>query len=222
MKEEKLYIVLIRGNTVLSKLIRWTTQAEYTHAAISLDKDLNYMYSFSRRYTNNPFFGCFRNENFDEGVYANFCKIPGSIFELTVTKDEYNHVSSIIADFLVNQHLYKYNYLGLVSNLAKINISRHNRFFCSEFVYHVLHKCGICDFGLPRSFVRPENLAQMIDGRIIYEGDLRQYVKAISLNKCINGNMCANSKFIYYICGFLTFLYFAGYIIGSLVAHMTL
>ena len=49
MERFYLYIVLTRTNTVMSKLIQIFKNYEYTHAAISLDKGLNQMYSFGRR-----------------------------------------------------------------------------------------------------------------------------------------------------------------------------
>ena len=178
MKTEKLYVVLVRCNTILSKMIRYTTQADYTHAAISLDKDLNNMYSFSRRYTNYPFMGCFRNERFDgNGLYAKQYEVPGIILEIPVTKEEYNKAASIIENFVENSHLYKYNYLGLICNFIGVDLQRENRFLCSEFVYHVLYDSEICNFGIPRGLIRPQNFLTQIKANIVYEGDLKQYVQ---------------------------------------------
>ncbi|NLL30406.1 MAG: hypothetical protein GX258_05050, partial [Clostridiales bacterium] len=69
MGKYNLYIVLTRTNTVISNLIHIVTNDQYTHAAISLDKELNNMYSFARRNTYNPFVGRFRREDINEGVY---------------------------------------------------------------------------------------------------------------------------------------------------------
>ena len=52
-----LYIVLTSLNTVIARLIWIIKKDEFTHAAISLDKQLEYMYSFGRKYTYNPFIG---------------------------------------------------------------------------------------------------------------------------------------------------------------------
>ena len=60
MEKRHLYIVLTRTNTVMSNLIQILKNDEYTHAAISLDKELNHMYSFGRRNTYNPFVGRFK------------------------------------------------------------------------------------------------------------------------------------------------------------------
>ena len=62
MENRCLYIVLTRTNTVISKLIHVINNDEYTHAAIALDKELDHMYSFGRKYTFNPFIGVFKHE----------------------------------------------------------------------------------------------------------------------------------------------------------------
>jgi len=62
MGEQYLYIVLTRPNTTISKLIKFIKKDEYTHAAISLDKELEQMYSFGRKHTYNPFIGKFNRK----------------------------------------------------------------------------------------------------------------------------------------------------------------
>lgn len=176
MSAKKLYVVLSRSNTILSGLIHMIKEDEYTHAALALDKNLEYMFSFGRRYTHNPFYGCFKREQLNKGVYAQQKNLPGLIMELTVSEHEYRQVKGMVEDFLLNRHLYTYNYMGLLSGMLGISHYSHNRFLCSEFVYYVLHQCGICDLGLPRNLVRPQNLTE-IDAKIIYQGNLKHYAQ---------------------------------------------
>jgi len=89
MEKHYLYIVLTRTNSTVSKLIGLFTKDEYTHAAISLDKDLNNMYSFARKYTFNPFIGRFKHENLNEGLYKFSKNLPGAIIEIEVSKEGY-------------------------------------------------------------------------------------------------------------------------------------
>lgn len=60
MEKYSLYVVLTRTNTVISKVVQLVKKDEYTHAAISLDEELNYMYSFGRKYSYYPFIGRFK------------------------------------------------------------------------------------------------------------------------------------------------------------------
>lgn len=167
---DRIYIVLSRSETVLSRMVNKLTGAEVTHAAISLDSELEYMFSFGRRWASNPFIGCFHRERIDEGIYKKADQLPGVVIELRVTPAQYRAVSKMISDFLLNYHRYEFNYLGLIKQALGRHHTEDNRFFCSEFVYHVLHSCGICDFKRPRSSVHPQELLSL--GRIVYRGDL--------------------------------------------------
>jgi hypothetical protein len=168
-----LYIVLTRTNTVMSNLIRIFKNDEYTHAAISLDKELNHMYSFGRRNTYNPFIGRFRKEDINEGVYM-FCNtLPGAIIEVEVSKQQYEKAKALLEHFISNSHLYKYNYKGLVHSLLNKPVCSDYSFLCSEFVYHILKESSIANLKISRNLVRPQSLLN-IEGRMIFKGNLKE------------------------------------------------
>ncbi len=174
MKKYYLYVVLTRTNTVVSKLIHFVSKDDYTHAVLALDKDLTYMYSFSRRYTHNPFIGRVRRENFSEGVY-NFQKVlPGVVIELEVSKEQYDTAISLLNNFIKSPNIYKYNYKGLLNSWLSRERCYENRFLCSEFVYYILNASGIADFNISRNLVKPQNLLNL-NGKVIFKGDLKEY-----------------------------------------------
>jgi hypothetical protein len=173
MGKSYLYIVLTRTNTMVSKLIQLFKNDEYTHAAISLDKELNYMYSFSRRDTYNPFMGRFKKEDIDEGLYK-FCHtLQGVIIEIEVSREQHEKAKALLDHFITNSSYYKYNYIGLLYNLFNKPVSRDGRFLCSEFVYHILKESGVADFEISKNLVRPQNLMDL-EGRIVYKGNLKE------------------------------------------------
>ena len=45
---KKVYIVLTNTGTFLSRIVNVYTRKEFSHVSISLDENLNYMYSFGR------------------------------------------------------------------------------------------------------------------------------------------------------------------------------
>ncbi|WFA09264.1 hypothetical protein [Tissierella sp. Yu-01] len=172
MDNEYLYIVLTRTNTVMSRLIQLLKKDEYTHAAISFDKNLDQMYSFGRRHTFNPFVGRFKKEEIDKGIYK-LCKtVPSVVIELKVSKQQYEKAKYVLERFISNSNLYKYNYMGLLYNLLNKPVCCDYSFLCSEFVYYILNESGIVDFKKSRNLIRPENLLD-IEGRMIYKGDLK-------------------------------------------------
>lgn len=189
-----IYIVLTRSETLLSRMICFITGAEYTHASLSLDRSLNYMFSFGRRWTRNPFVGCFRREDINEGVYANAAVVPGTVIRIDVTTDQYNAAARLVGDFLLNNHLYGYNYFGLMKQtVGRTHYSEH-RFFCSEFVYYILRECGIIARPIPRGHVRPQDFLWV--GEPVFQGDLREFQKQVRGNEqnLVTGNEGALPK----------------------------
>jgi hypothetical protein len=132
------------------------------------------MFSFGRRKTNNPFVGCFKHERISDALYAACSEVPGIVIEITVTEAQYESVTSQLEAFLLDGHLYGYNYLGLVGNLWGISHPIEKRFFCSEFVYHVLRESGICNFKKSPGLVCPQDLMNL-QGRVIFQGNLKEY-----------------------------------------------
>jgi len=176
MQEQKycLYIVLTRPKTTISRLIQLITKDEYTHAAISLDKKLNHMFSFGRKTFYNPFYGGFVQERLDQGLYKHHKTLPGIIMEIEVSENQYVHAKHLLNHFISQRNSYKYNYKGLLHNLLQKESCYRDRFLCSEFVYFILQECGIIDFQISRNLIRPQSLLQ-IKGRIVYQGNLKQY-----------------------------------------------
>ena len=59
---KKIYFVLTYTGTILSKIVHIYTKQEFCHSSLSLDKDLNEMYSFARFKYHTPLIGGFTKE----------------------------------------------------------------------------------------------------------------------------------------------------------------
>lgn len=175
-----LYIVLTRTGTVLSRMIGFVTNDDFTHAAISLDENLNQMYSFGRKKVYNPFVGSFIKENLDEGIYGMCPNLQGVVIEVDVSRQQYNKAVDLIEEFINNSSIYKYNYMGLIDGLLNNEACYSDRFLCSEFVYYILNSCGAADLNIPRNLVRPQTLLD-VEGRIVFRGNLKNMKHAARL-----------------------------------------
>lgn len=184
MEKYCVYVVLTRTGTIISKLIHFIKNDEYTHASISLDKELNQMYSFGRKYVNIPFIGTFNKEEIDKGLYGFYKTVPCIILEIEVTKEQYENVSELISHFVTNKDRYKYNYMGLFYNLFNKSSGDGDRFLCSEFVYHVLKETDIADLDISRCLVRPQNLLD-IKSRVVYQGNLKYFDRCGSYKELV-------------------------------------
>lgn len=171
MKE--VYIVLTHTGTTLSRIIKWFTKDEFSHVSISLDLELNEMYSFGRLNPYNPFLAGFVHEYLNKGTFKRFYKTQAKIYSLEVTDDQYEDLKNSIIRFEHKREEYTFNIIGLLAVAIHVKIKKENSFYCAEFVKYVMEKSNIYT-GLPE-IVRPENFKKIIGMQEIYKGLLQKY-----------------------------------------------
>lgn len=177
---KNIYISLIRSGSPLGRMIASITKDEVTHAAISLDQNLDRMYAFGRKWQWCPFIGGFVKETYFEGYYGKFDNIHGKIIKVEVTDEQYRRAEEILRHFSENKSEYKYSIKKLLSNLADIEIIDEKSFICSEFVAYILRSSGIIEPDIPLNLISPQVLLEMLvlheKVDIIYNGDVKKYV----------------------------------------------
>ena len=175
---KKVYIVLAHTGTILSRIIKIVTGAEYTHASIALDEDLEKMYSFGRKYSYIAFIGGFVKEGNSFGTFKRFYNTEISVYELEVTNDQYEKACERIEYVKEHKDEYRFNILGLA--LAAINkkTNREKTFYCAEFVREVLEKSGIDTSELPK-VIKPEHFKELTGVKLIYKGLFKTYKNRI-------------------------------------------
>lgn len=172
-KTRKIYIVLTYTGTILSKIIKFYTKAEYSHVSLSLDKKLNKMYSFGRLNPYNPFIGGFVHEGINRGTFKRFKKTRTEIYCIEVTNEQYNKIRQEIKNIKLHKKNYKFNFIGLV--LAGINYKykRDNAFYCAEFVSHLMNEANI-EIQLSNT-VKPIDFKKYNNLDLLYKGVLKNY-----------------------------------------------
>ena len=108
---KQVYIVISQTGTVLSRILKLITGAEYNHASISLADDLSVMYSFGRRNPYNPFWGGFVTESAHFGTFKRFAKTKVTVLAVDVSPKKYEAMSSFLDNMLTTRSDYGYNYL---------------------------------------------------------------------------------------------------------------
>ena len=171
---KKIYIIVSFTGTILSRIVRLWTRKKYSHTSISLDKDLTEMYSFGRINPYNPFLGSFVHESPKWGTFKRFKNTKCIIISLDVNDNQYNDAKKTIDEFIKNgQKYYKFNIRGVVFAAFNKRIRQHKKYYCSEFVKHVLDKAKI-DNNLPE-IVKPMDFLKIDNYDVIYEGYLKNY-----------------------------------------------
>lgn len=170
---KKVYIVLTSTTTYLARIIRTYTKDEYSHSSISLDKELNQMYSFGRLNPYNPFWGGFVHEGINIGTFKRFSRTRAKIYSLEVDDEQYEKLKYAISYIKKLRKYYKFNTLGLFAVGFKIKIRSDKSFYCAEFVKHVLEEANI-ETMLP-DLVKPEDFKLIKNLKLEYDGLLKFY-----------------------------------------------
>ena len=135
---KKVYILLTYTGTLLSKVIKIYTRDTYSHASISLDQDLEKLYSFGRLNPYNSFIGGFVHEGINHGTFKRFYKTKSVLFSLEVTDKEFYEINKIIKKIDKNKENYHFNVLGLLFVIFKKKRKKKDYFYCAEFVKFIL------------------------------------------------------------------------------------
>lgn len=176
---KKIYLVLTHTGTILSEIIKKYTKDEFTHASISLDIELNEMYSFGRLNPYNAFWGGFTHEYINKGTFRRFYNTKAKIYSLDITEEQYEELRNTIKQIEKNREKYTFNTLGLFAVGFHKRIKKEHSFYCAEFVKYVMEKAKI-DTKLPET-VKPEDFKNIEGLQEIYSGLLRKY-KSTKIN----------------------------------------
>ncbi len=169
------YVLLTGTNTVLAKTIRIYTGEPFSHASISLDKDLIELYSFARKQRFNPFVAGFVKEDIECGVFGADRNARCGVYEIPVTEEEYQKISCMINDFSEHRNEFGYNVKGLFAAIFDKEVFDGKHFMCSQFVYHVFQANGVSLFERGDGPVRPYHFHQNLEEQLVYRGNLHDY-----------------------------------------------
>lgn len=169
-----IYLVFTKTGTWLARTLSVFSETKYVHSSISFDPSFTEMYSFGRTNPNNPFSGGFVKENIFEGVFKKWHKCECIIFKVNVTQKQYHGLKRDIEFFYKNRHQYGYNFIGLFGILINKPIKRQNHYFCTQFVYELLHKHRLLNLGKPPGLVTTCDLLDSAGPTVFYEGYIHE------------------------------------------------
>lgn len=191
---KRIYIILTYSGTVLSRIVKAYTGAEYSHVSIGLDENLTKMYSFGRLNPYNPFIGGFVHEGINIGTFKRFKNTQTAVYSIMISDEQYNRLNQIVHKVEATSQEYKFNFIGLVAVALHMKIQRRRAFYCAEFVKYAMKKAQIKN-NLP-DIVKPEDFLNLENIRLEYKGALKQY-KVEELPTLNVANLCqiCNYKF---------------------------
>lgn len=171
---KEIYIVISQTGTILSRILKNVTGAEYNHASISLVSDLHTMYSFGRLNPYNPFWGGFVVESPYTGTFKRFSNTKAVVLAISISEEKYEEIYEAINTMCINPKKYHYNYLGLCLAAFRIAHQQKNCYYCSEFVKYILTKHNIEGADKLKPIVQPIHFLNL-PCTPIYCGKLNEY-----------------------------------------------
>lgn len=173
--QSKIYIVVSQTGTLLSRILKLITGAEYNHVSLSLTKDLETMYSFGRKWAYNPFWGGMVKESPNYGTFKRFRKTEAVVLEVPVDDDLYKEMTDYLEKMYLEKENYHYNYLGLILAAIKVHYHPTNHYYCSSFVKDVLVHFKLIAPDEMTEIVQPVHFMELFEEKKIYSGKLQLY-----------------------------------------------
>ena len=161
------YVVFSSTQYIIAKCIRLVTGHRYNHVSISLDGNLQTLYSFARRYEDTPFCGGFVVETPERYLRRNtaanvqICAIP-------VTDEQYESIRAHIDAYVAEEHEYVYNYISALTFLVRQRVALEKCHTCVDFAVELISMTG-ANISHER-FYSIRGLARNLSRYKIYEG----------------------------------------------------
>lgn len=174
----QIFIVLQHGGiTPLSKLIKFATGDEFTHAGISFNINLNPMYSFGAKEKSladkEASIG-FQQVN-PKSDYFRRGKVHYGLFLLEVDEACMIEIQKRLKFFIDNEAKLKYDWIGIVKCFFNMDSDQSMRWFCSSFVSYLLG--GVMKLPKHYSTYKPQDIEHINEKLVLIEkgDDFYQY-----------------------------------------------
>lgn len=169
-----IYILLTKSTTLCSKMVYMATKSEYTHAAISLDKNFDKLYTFSRRYKHLLLPAGFVVESAYDGIMGDSDDMNCAVYELQISNHSYNKLVRMFRHMDYHKEKYRYSILGLPMCFFNKRFKRKGYYFCSQFVHYALTEAGAIEDERCSSLVKPMDFRKLPETKEIFRGNMRQ------------------------------------------------
>lgn len=177
------FIILSFTDTVFGKMVKSFTNAQYSHAAIGIDKNLDQIYSFNGDNSVN-ILGGFSIESIED--YKKKCP-NGDLYiaAVFVTKVQLEKIKTTINYYIDNIHDTKYDFMNIINIIFNRSITNRKtlNMICSQFVSAMLRIADV-SFNKFDNLITPQDFRDISNKYIytLYEGPLKDYNRNIIKN----------------------------------------
>jgi len=170
-----IYVILSASPTRIGRIIRACTKGSFSHASISLTKDLREMYSFARYRAHNPFVGGFIQEFPQRLTMGKEAEVLIKIFEIPLTEEQYNKIRDFVYGIRDDEDRCLYNSLAILGRPFGLGYNTYKAYVCTDFVVKALMQGDIHLRESVAAPMTPGEIEQLLDPYLIYNGSLEKY-----------------------------------------------
>lgn len=182
-----IFVVLVHGNRLHSKGIRWFTDSEWAHSALSLDSSLDEMYTFTTDIKNAP--NKWHKTGFaidtKERYLSEDPHMKVKVYALFITPDQKEKIASAIKWYIDHQDETSYGFKNILNifmrrpTKRKMKSGDKCKMVCSQFVYTML---SLVNFKMRKSkdssTISPADIDELSDDTrfyVVYQGGIDKY-----------------------------------------------
>lgn len=182
-----IFVVLVHGNRLHSKGIRWFTDSEWAHSALSLDSSLDEMYTFTTDIKNAP--NKWHKTGFaidtKERYLSEDPHMKVKVYALFITPEQKEKIASAIKWYIDHQDETSYGFKNILNifmrrpTKRKMKSGDKCKMVCSQFVYTML---SLVNFKMRKSkdssTISPADIDELSDDTrfyVVYQGGIDKY-----------------------------------------------
>ena len=182
-----IFVVLVHGNRLHSKGIRWFTDSEWVHSALSLDSSLDEMYTFTTDIKNAP--NKWHKTGFaidtKERYLSEDPHMKVKVYALFITPEQKAKIASAIKWYIDHQDETSYGFKNILNifmrrpTKRKMKSGDKCKMVCSQFVYTML---SLVNFKMRKSkdssTISPADIDELSDDTrfyVVYHGGIDKY-----------------------------------------------
>lgn len=176
----RVYILLTRSRTWLSRAVHAMTGDAYTHVSLAFDERLASLCSFSRKVSFLPLPSGLMQERLDGGYFGAHPDIRCALYALPVTPEAFAAAQARVQQMMRQRRCYRYSVRGLI--LCRLGVARTwpGYYFCSQFVAEVLEASGALVLQKPPALMRPQDFAALPGMELRFCGEMGELCRALA------------------------------------------
>ena len=182
-----IFVVLVHGNRLHSKGIRWFTDSEWAHSALSLDSSLDEMYTFTTDIKNahNKWHKTGFAIDTKERYLSEDPHMKVKVYALFITPEQKAKIASAIKWYIDHQDETSYGFKNILNIFMRRPTKRNMKsgdkckMVCSQFVYTML---SLVNFKMRKSkdssTISPADIDELSDDTrfyVVYQGGIDKY-----------------------------------------------